>query len=262
MKPTSLRERDLRRLLFASERLHALDEGPFAQRLFRASQELFSDCVHCFEVYGLTDGSHHMEDDAPWSEAERIQQSRRVSELVPLEHPAFPRLRAGHLEPTRLSDAISRTKWMRTELYAEVFRPLGLRSQILIPWASPTWLGGLTINRDADFTDRELALAHQLAAHVRIAYRTDRIVAAARSELPEAASRETAHLQGRGLSPREAEVLFWVTRGKRNQEISIILGVTPRTVEVHLTAVYRKLDVDNRAAAVAQALGRDEGRRD
>lgn len=60
------------------------------------------------------------------------------------------------------------------------------------------------------------------------------------------------------LTQREGEVLLWLSRGKSNSEIGIILGVSPRTVNKHLEQVYRKLNVENRTAAVVTAMNRLE----
>ena len=54
-----------------------------------------------------------------------------------------------------------------------------------------------------------------------------------------------------GLSPREVEVLSLVVAGKATPEIAATLFVSPRTVQTHLTNVYGKLGVVNRAEAVA-----------
>jgi len=57
-----------------------------------------------------------------------------------------------------------------------------------------------------------------------------------------------------GLTPREAEVLLWVSYGKSNRMISDILGISPRTVNKHLEQVFKKLGVETRAAAAALAV--------
>ena len=57
-----------------------------------------------------------------------------------------------------------------------------------------------------------------------------------------------------GLTAREAEVLFWIARGKSNRDIAQILGMSPRTVNKHLEQIYVKLGVENRAAAAAIAV--------
>ncbi len=51
------------------------------------------------------------------------------------------------------------------------------------------------------------------------------------------------------LSPRESEVLLWLTRGKANRDIATILDVSPRTVTKHVEIVLSKLNVENRTAA-------------
>jgi len=56
------------------------------------------------------------------------------------------------------------------------------------------------------------------------------------------------------LTPREAEVLMWVARGKSNRDIAEILKLSPRTVNKHLEQVYAKLGVENRASAAALAV--------
>jgi DNA-binding CsgD family transcriptional regulator len=57
-----------------------------------------------------------------------------------------------------------------------------------------------------------------------------------------------------GLSGRETEVLKWVAEGKRDGEIAIILGISPRTVNHHVERICAKLGVENRTAAAACAL--------
>jgi DNA-binding CsgD family transcriptional regulator len=54
------------------------------------------------------------------------------------------------------------------------------------------------------------------------------------------------------LTAREIEVMHWVTEGKRDREIAIILGVSPRTVEKHVGHILEKLQVETRTAAVNQ----------
>jgi len=64
-----------------------------------------------------------------------------------------------------------------------------------------------------------------------------------------------------GLSAREDEVLGLLVEGATNQEIAGRLYLSPKTVERHLSNLYRKLGVANRtqAAAVALRHGRREG---
>lgn len=56
------------------------------------------------------------------------------------------------------------------------------------------------------------------------------------------------------LTPREAEVLYWVLKGKINRDIADIVGASPMTVKKHLERVYAKLGVETRTAAAAMAM--------
>lgn len=56
------------------------------------------------------------------------------------------------------------------------------------------------------------------------------------------------------ITRREADVLYWVTQGKTDWEISIILSISERTVNKHLEQIYRKLGVNNRTSATAIAI--------
>lgn len=56
-----------------------------------------------------------------------------------------------------------------------------------------------------------------------------------------------AHLTG-----REVEVLSLLSRGLRNADIAAQLFISPKTVERHLSSIFLKLKVDNRAAAVSE----------
>ena len=58
------------------------------------------------------------------------------------------------------------------------------------------------------------------------------------------------------LTLREAEVLYWVAKGKTNRDIGDILGSSPATVKKHLERVYVKLGVETRTAAAGIAMGR------
>ena len=58
------------------------------------------------------------------------------------------------------------------------------------------------------------------------------------------------------LSPREMEILEHVTRGLSNKEIAYKLGISHQTVKNHMTAILRKLRVDDRTQAAVYALQR------
>jgi DNA-binding CsgD family transcriptional regulator len=82
---------------------------------------------------------------------------------------------------------------------------------------------------------------------------------------------ETAHVElaataaivetspGVDLSQREVEIMRWVRQGKTNLEIGSILDISAFTVKNHLQRIFRKLNVGNRAQAVALLEDRARG---
>jgi len=56
------------------------------------------------------------------------------------------------------------------------------------------------------------------------------------------------------LTPREKEVLFWISRGKSNHDIGVILGAKTGTICKHVEHIFGKLNVENRTAAAVIAL--------
>ncbi|MFY7838535.1 MAG: response regulator transcription factor [Novosphingobium sp.] len=62
-----------------------------------------------------------------------------------------------------------------------------------------------------------------------------------------------------GLTPTQLKVLLEVLDGKLNKQIAFDLGMSEATVKAHMTAIMRKLDVQNRtqAALIARSLGLD-----
>ncbi|WP_049645391.1 helix-turn-helix transcriptional regulator [Candidatus Rhodobacter oscarellae] len=66
------------------------------------------------------------------------------------------------------------------------------------------------------------------------------------TQLPYTAARKT-------LTKRQRETFEWVGEGKTTQDIGIIMGLTPATVEKHLRLAREALDVETTAQAVVKA---------
>jgi DNA-binding NarL/FixJ family response regulator len=61
---------------------------------------------------------------------------------------------------------------------------------------------------------------------------------------------------GPQLTGREREVVCLMADGHSNRSIAEALFLSEATVKTHLVRIYRKLGVDNRAAAVSEAVRR------
>ncbi len=58
------------------------------------------------------------------------------------------------------------------------------------------------------------------------------------------------------LSPREMEILRYVTQGKTNKQIAQSLGISHQTVKNHVSSILTKLDVEDRTQAAIYAMRR------
>jgi len=58
----------------------------------------------------------------------------------------------------------------------------------------------------------------------------------------------------REISDRELEVLKYVSNGRSNKQIADTLLISETTVKAHLRSIFRKLEVNDRAQAVAYAM--------
>lgn len=101
------------------------------------------------------------------------------------------------------------------------------------------------LSKDSDLSAIETAIARAMSGH----------------RLPPAAPRPEDAVQKEvaSLTPTQLKVLLEVLGGKLNKQIAHDLMMSEATVKAHMTAIMRKLDVQNRtqAALVARSLGLD-----
>ena len=106
----------------------------------------------------------------------------------------------------------------------------------------------LSVNRQTEAGARQLVFALQQRTG-------DDDVLIVMREVSDAAVVD-AMVQAFKLTLREAEVLYWVAKGKTNRDIGDILGSSTATVKKHLERVYVKLGVETRTAAANLVMGR------
>ena len=75
---------------------------------------------------------------------------------------------------------------------------------------------------------------------------------------PQVARKLVRHVRGQAdpLTPREREVLQLVAQGLANKQIAARLGITERTVKLHVSNILGKLGAANRTDAVTLAVQR------
>jgi DNA-binding CsgD family transcriptional regulator len=63
------------------------------------------------------------------------------------------------------------------------------------------------------------------------------------------------------LSPQQREIALMIAQGRSNQEIADGLGISGNTVAYHIKQLFLKLDVHDRAEAVAKIASGEGGLR-
>lgn len=119
----------------------------------------------------------------------------------------------------------------------------GLSSGITVPiWSPGTQWSFLTFTSDIIADPRELASTIPASVYFTSCLQAavDRLQSRRRTAPP--------------LSARESEILRWSAIGKTSWEISVILGISERTVNFHLAHAAAKLQVKGRRAACARAI--------
>lgn len=101
-----------------------------------------------------------------------------------------------------------------------------------------------------DLMAGDATLSPAVARHVVQLLQTDL------SEVRQAAMAQIALTQV-ALTLRELQVLEFIAKGLSNTDIGMRLGISTYTVGDHVKAIYRKLEVRNRGAAVFQAINRN-----
>ena len=109
---------------------------------------------------------------------------------------------------------------------------------------------GLERSGTVDYTERDRALLTLAQSQLSNARR----LALARTRARKQRALDPRDFKRAGFSPRESEVLVWLTEGKTNAEMARLMGVSLQTVKFHLMSIFDKIGTGNRLAATLYAL--------
>lgn len=189
-------------------------------------------------------------DEAEVGSGHAVHRAGRRLEVIPQleekivrfchENPVVARVLEGNFDPAlKVSDFKTMRELQRTAFYQEIARFMpGWKDQAAVAVRLPGKFVGFGLNRDRAFNEEELLMLELLQPHVeRVLQRCTQYLAL-RTKAP--------------LTPRECDILHWVSEGKRDGEIARIMKLSVRTVEQHVRACLKKFDFENRSAAVAE----------
>ncbi len=172
---------------------------------------------------------------------------QKIPFLTSHDHPMIQHvLKHGFQPALKMSDFVTQRQLHNISLYEFNSKVHEWRDQLAM--VLPTCSGSISIalNRDRVFSSEEFFLLRLLQPHLhRVINRC-----ALFKRIP----------GNEQLTPREREVLYWITQGKRDEEIAFLLKSKPRTVNKQVGCILLKLGAENRASAVAMVLAGTEKR--
>ncbi len=102
--------------------------------------------------------------------------------------------------------------------------------------------------------DRDTALPHDPSELTRVVAELQLFAVHAQEAAVRLLMPDEAKQQRPNLTPREVEALKWTMAGKTAWEVGQVLGISERTVVMHLQNAMHKLDSANKHQAVLKAL--------
>jgi hypothetical protein len=156
---------EVRALMAAIERIHATPRmEAFSGEVFHAIGELIPDVFLSLDQLNMKTGEvNHSANNALAPEI-----LAKVIELLPT-HPVMPAALADFRGAIRVTDCITQRQFRQTPHYNEYMRHLGLEYQTVVTLDIPGHIAGITVNREADFTDKKSTFLTLLAPHLALA---------------------------------------------------------------------------------------------
>lgn len=242
---SKLSHSDYSRLLdFIAELQEPIAIKDFGTMIVRQVSSLFPGATIAFDQINQRSGEysgfdHNVELDA----AEQAKMQLRLQEVYQ-QNPIYEFIQSGaNRQIVDLDELMAKRDFRRTDFYQDIFRPYGINHQVSVLLCREGWINTLTLNHARPISGKTKAMLALSSRHIQIAHQ----IAYQKSQLARAPEPVIA-----SLTPREQEVFHWLSGGKRNSEIAIILGIAVRTVEKHVENILCKTGTENRCSAAAR----------
>lgn len=220
----------------------------FPKRLVKIVTRFVPGSIVAFDEIHEIRGTYRLHHTTPVSGLE-LQELMAKLTMLYTQNPVHAYFTGGGKE--QVLDTISlttRAKLVKTDFYHEIFKPYGIRNQMVVRLEREGWISTLTINRDLGFDADLVSFLKALSPFLDRAQKVHQELERLRGMIPVL---DAATL----FTPREAEVFSWMREGKRNREIAVILACSERTVEKHIQSILKKTDTETRSGAVRVVYG-------
>lgn len=245
--------RDLETFSLACERLYApgLRADNYAGYAVAFLRELVSAEVYCVGDLDRASGDLTVDFSEPGPQfREALGGFSRTMHQYPLFN-WDPTVNNG--KPFLRRDFFTERQFRDLDIYSESFSLVGWlnHAAVHVPTQDEHVVFiGLERGKGPDYSERDRLILTLAQKHLSNARALSLSISSARGLTPPA----PAIFVKRGFSRREAEVLSWLTEGKGNGEIAMLLNISLPTVRFHLRAIYDRLGTNNRLAVNLFAL--------
>jgi DNA-binding CsgD family transcriptional regulator len=160
-------------------------------------------------------------------------------------------------KPFFSSDFVTQRQFRDLDLYSECFRYLGVdhHGSVFVPTDEKNRLWfGLERAGPGEFSERDRLMLTLAQPHLENA----RHLALARQKVRDELQITSATF-ATAYSSREAEIAYWLTEGKSNVEIGLLLKLHLQTVKGHVTSLFNKTGCGNRLALTLHLIEQARG---
>jgi len=209
---------------------------------FRIGSE-FSSFTHHAPNWSIIGVEFYPEDPA-----HRLEYIPKISDYID-EHPCVPFFTQNRDRVTvaKISDFMSFEEFTRTSLHKYAYGPIGFNYAIAVCASdeSNCYYSTIFTHASEDFNELTRKFLASIYPSFLKAYRLNHLVHGRYNQI-----RQTID-----LTIREKETLNWVGMGKTNDEIALLFGKSPRTVEKHIHNLSKKLGFSKRIDLIKYASG-------
>lgn len=149
-------------------------------------------------------------------------------------------------KPFFSSDFVTQRQFRDLDLYSECFQILGVdhHGSVYVPTDEKhrLWFG-LERSGPREYSERDRLMLTLAQPHLENALK----LATARQKVRDQLQ-ITPETFATAYSPREAEIAYWLTEGKSNVEIGLVMRLHVQTIKGHLTSLFNKTGCSNRLA--------------
>lgn len=214
----------------------------FGTMIVRLTAELLPGATVAFDQIHEQKGDYYgFDHNVQIDVADQLKMHARLQDLYK-QNPIYGYIQSGGQGPiVDLDNLMPKREFRRTDFYQDIFRPYEINHQVSVLLSRKGWINTLTLNHERPLPPKTQTLLALASRHICLAHRT----ACQMERLQSSSENEVAK-----LTPREQEVFLWLSQGKRNSEIAIIIDCGVRTVEKHVENILRKTSAENRMSAV------------